>query len=397
MNLHKKKIYFDGKISHGFVSLYTGKTIVMIASGLLGLFLPIFIYNLFNQNFQYMALYFAIGHFLYTIVVTLGAIFLNKFGFRKALRISILFGAFYYTVFYFIKDDNLIYLIPLAIIVHLFFRLSYWLPYHVNFAKFTSQENRSKQVAIIQTTKTIMSIFLPIIAGFIISQFSFKILFVIAIILFLVSGIPYLTIPRTREKFSWTYLETWQKFFSKKYRKTILAFIADGAEVTTSVIIWPIFIYQLLQGDYLKVGAISTLIIGITVILQLVLGKVLDKRLKKEKVLKLGTIFYSFGWVIKIFIATALQIFVVGIYHNFMKIFTRIPFDTLTYEAAADQEHYVDEFTVLHEIAINIGKTLILILAIFGSMFFAFQWIFILAAVAAICLNLFSAKIKLYH
>jgi len=31
----REKIYFDGEISRGFASLYTAKTIVMVASGLL--------------------------------------------------------------------------------------------------------------------------------------------------------------------------------------------------------------------------------------------------------------------------------------------------------------------------------------------------------------------------
>jgi len=392
MNLFKKKIYFDGKISHGFVSLYTGKTIVMIAMGLLVLFLPIFIYNLFGKNFQYTALYFASGSFLYAIVVTLGAKFLNRFGFRRSLRISIFLGAAYYAVFYFIKEDNLIYLIPLAIIVHLLYRLSYWLPYHVNFAKFTSRTNRSRQVAAINATREIMGICLPLLAGFIIMRFGFDVLFVMAIILYLVSGISYITIPRTYEKFSWTYSVTWKKFFSKEYRKTAVAFMAMGVEETTTLIIWPIFIFQLLQGNYLKVGAISTFIIASTVILNLTLGRALDKKLKKEKVLKFGSILYSSGWVIKIFIATAFQIFVVGVYHNLMRVFARMPFEALAYETAADQGHYVDEFTVLREIAISIGKTAVLILAIFGSMFLAIQWVFVLAAIAAIAFNLLGKK-----
>lgn len=392
MILPKKKIYFDGRVSHGFVSLYTGKTIVMIAAGLLGLFLPIFIYNLFGKNFQYTALYFALGSFFYMVAVALGAKFLNTFGFRRSLRISIFLGAAYYAVFYFIKEDNLIYLIPLAIIVHLFYRLSYWLPYHVDFAKFTNRKNRSRQVAAIGATREIMGILLPLLAGFIIIKFGFDILFVMVIILHLVSGISYITIPRTYEKFSWTYLKTWQKFFSKEYRKTAVAFIAMGAEETTAMVIWPIFIYQLLQGDYLKVGAVSTFIIAATVILNLTLGRALDKKLKKEKVLKFGSIFYASGWVIKIFIVTALQIFVVGVYHNLMRVFTRMPFEALAYETAADQGHYVDEFTVLREIAINTGKTSVLILAVFGSMFLAIQWVFVLAAIAAIGFNLLGKK-----
>jgi len=396
MKLFNSKIYFDGKVSHGFVSLYTGKTIVMVASGLLGLFLPIFIYNLLGQNFQYTVLYFALGYFLYMCLVTLGAKFLNRFGFRRSLRLSIFLGAFYYIIFYFIQGDNLIYLIPATIIVLLVYRLFYWLPYHVDFAKFTSRRNRSRQVATINATREILGILLPIAAGLIITRFSFDVLFIIAVILFLISGIPYITIPHTREQFSWTFLETWKNFFSKKCRKTVLAFTAVGAEDATVIVIWPIFIFQLLEGNYLQVGALSTFVIGVTVILNLTLGRALDKKVPKEKVLKLGSIFYSSGWIIKIFITTALHIFVAGVYHNLMRIFTRMPFDTLAYEAAADQGHYVDEFTVLHEIAVNLGKTAILILAIIGSMFFAIQWVFVLAALASIAFNLLSTKIILY-
>jgi len=397
MDLFNSKKYFDGKVSHGFVSLYTGKTIIMIASGLLGLFLPIFIYDLFGQSFKYTALFFAFGYFLYMTFVIWGAKFLNKFGFRRSLRLSAFLGAFYYTIFYFLKEDNLIYLLPLAIITLLTYRLFYWLPYHVDFAKFTSRRNRGRQIATIKATREIMGIILPIAAGFIISRFGFDVLFIMAVILFLVSVIPYLSIPRTREKFTWTFLETWKNFFSKKCRKTILAFVAVGAEDATVIVIWPIFIFQLLEGNYLQVGALSTFIIAITVILNLTLGRALDKKIPKEKILKLGSIFYSSGWIIKIFISTAFQIFAAGVYHNLVRIFTRMPFDTLAYESAADQEHYVDEFTVLHEIAVNLGKTAILVIAIVSSLFFAIQWVFLLAALASIAFNFLSTKIILYR
>ena len=55
--------------------------------------------------------------------------------------------------------------------------------------------------------------------------------------------------------------------------------MANGAENAIGVIIWPIFIWQLLEGDYVKVGAISSLIVFVTIAMQLSVGKytVLDK------------------------------------------------------------------------------------------------------------------------
>ncbi len=172
----------------------------------------------------------------------------------------------------------------------------------------------------------------------------------------------------------------------------MLAYMADGAESVIGLIIWPIFIYQLLKGSYFQVGAISTLIIGITAIFQLFLGKFIDSGVKKEKVLKWGSIFYSLGWIIKVFIATAFHIFVVGVYHNVTRIFMRTPFDTLTYEIAADGGHYVDELTVLREMAIQFGKVLMIILVIIASFYLPIQWLFILAALAAILFNLLNKQ-----
>ena len=173
------KNYFDGKISRGFFSLYTAKIIVMIASGLLGIFLPIFLYNLFDKNFQYVVVYYGVAYLLYGIFVGLGAIFLNKFGFRRALRISTFLGALFYSIFYFIDKENLIYLIPFSILVITLYRLFYWLPYHIDFAKFTDRRDKAEAVSVISATRNIIGVFIPVIAGLIISRFNFDILFVI--------------------------------------------------------------------------------------------------------------------------------------------------------------------------------------------------------------------------
>jgi len=325
-----EKQYFDKPLSQGFVSLYTGRTIMMIGGAFLGLFLPVFLYELFNQNFVAVILYYGIGYFVYGITITFGAKFLNRFGFKKALQVSVILAALFYVIFYLIDSKNLEELIPLTIFIVILFRLFHWLPYHVDFAKFSDKKNRAKQVSFFSATRLALGIFIPLVAGFIVSRFGFSVLFIIAIILYFVSGIPFITIPRTREKFSWTTKQTWQQFFSKKRRKMVLAYMADGAENIVGLVVWPIFIYQLLNGDYFQIGALSTLIIGVTVVLQLFTGKYIDSKISKEKAVHWSSLFYSFGWIIKIFISTAFQIFIVGAYHSITSILLRTPFVYLT-------------------------------------------------------------------
>ena len=160
--------------------------------------------------------------------------------------------------------------------------MTYWLPYHIKFAQFTEKRNRGKQLSLMLATSSLLGVFAPIIAGTIITRLDFKVLFIIAIVLFLASGIPYITIPRTREKYTWSYVETWKQFFSKKNRTIVVPLIADGAENVVGMIIWPIFIFEILNGNYFEVGAISTFIIGVTIIVQLITGKYIDEKIWKR-------------------------------------------------------------------------------------------------------------------
>ncbi|MCK4386673.1 MAG: MFS transporter [Candidatus Pacebacteria bacterium] len=389
MKTSLEKKYFDGDISRDFITLYKSKAIIYIAMGLLGLYLPIFLYNLFGQNFQTVAWYYLIGCFMYGMTVMLGAQYLNKFGFRKALRTATFFGVLYYTLFYFTNAENFKILIPLTLIALLFYRLFYWIPYHVDFAKFTDKKNRGREISMLGATKNVAAIFTPLLAGFLIVKFSFSILFLIAIILYLLSIIPLFKISRTKEKFVWTVRETWQHFFSKERRREVLAFMADGAEGIIGILVWPIFMFQILNGDYLKLGAIATVITGITIFLQLIIGHYSDsdKKIGKKHILRFGSAFYALGWILKIFIATAFQIFIIDSYHKLMKIFMRIPFDAMVYEKAADEDHFIDEFTVIREMAVHIGRVIMLCFVIIISPFVSIQWIFILGAIAALSFN----------
>ncbi len=381
--------YLSGNVSPGFVSLYTGKAIMMFAGGLLGLFLPIFLFNLFDGDLTRVMLFYVVGSLAYALSVGYGVRILNWFGFRRSLIMSTFFGALFYVVFSFINKENALPLLALAIVVLTLNRISYWIPYIVDFAQFTDKKNRGKELGILGVTRDILGVLAPLVAGFILSRYNFTILFVITIILFLVKAIPYFLLPETHETYQWGYRETWRQFVDPRRRRAIIAFFADGAESTVALEVWPIFIYLILHGDYLKVGAVSTIIVAVTVALQLAVGRYVDlSQSNAVQALRTGTLFYSIGWVLKMFVLNTYHIFILGAYHGVVKIVMQIPFDALTYELAADSGHYVDEFTVLHEMAVHIGKALMALLVIAVAWFLPIQWTFLLAACASMALNM---------
>ncbi len=392
MNFKLKKRYFDGKIKSGFVALYSSKSIIRIAGGLFGIFLPIFLYGIFGNNFSKVAWYYIASDFSYIVLIPLGAILINHFGFRRALRASVFFGAFFYGTFYFTTESNVLLICVLSLTFLVLWRITHWIPYHVDFAKFTDAKNRGREVGLLEATTNVIGVITPFVAGLVISQLGFDTLFLIAVVIYLSSYIPLLTIPKTRENFSWGYFQTWKEFFSRKRRSNILAYMADGAENTVGAVVWPIFIFELLKGNYAEVGLISALITGTTIILQILMGKYADKKFSKAKFIHFGSVLYSLGWILKIFVATSFQIFIIDAYHKLMKIFLRIPFDALSYEIAADEGHFVDEYTVIHEMALSFGRVVAMLLIIAVAMFSNLNIAFVIAALSSIVLNFLRAK-----
>ncbi|MCD4761220.1 hypothetical protein K8R42_04970, partial [bacterium] len=78
------------------------------------------------------------------------------------------------------------------------------------------------------------------------------------------------------------------------------------------------------------------------------------------------------------------HIFLSSIYHTLAIIVLRTSLDTLVYEKAADRGHYIDEYTLIKEMSISIGRVIALLIIAGLLLFFPLQATFILAAVLAL-------------
>jgi len=381
-----EELYLKTKLQPGLVSVYSNRLIQQIGAGLLGLFLPIFLYGFFDFSIQKVIYFYLALYALFGILVPFGAMMMSKIGLKISMIIGSLFFVGYF-VFLFMLSNNMFFAIFLAIASGVLFRIFYWVPYHTELAKLGHRKSRGKELALLFSVSTLVSVFLPIIAGAILNKFDFSVLFLIAIIITGVSIFPILFLKPVKEKFTYSYFQTFKELFKKKNRKLLLSCIGDGAEFVVGLVIWPIFIFQILNGNYLSVGIVSSLIILFTIILRLLIGDLTDRK-SKRGIIKAGSIFHALGWIGKIFIASAFQIFVVSAYHSFTAIIVKTPFLTLLYEQAADRGHYVDEYTVLKEIALNIGRVLTLFLLLILLSFTGLTFAFVIAAFASLLINL---------
>lgn len=400
-NLHAR---FVGKnLTQNFRMVFFSRITINSATQLMGLFLPIFLYQFFDLSLWSVIFYYLIVDLLYANLVVFGCKrIMNKIGIKKSLQLSVFFGAAYYVVFFFINrfvlpgdlltDINSWWWMLPAILFSLLFRLSHWIPFHTNLAKLTEKTVRAGQLSLMEATMMILGAVMPIVAGLVLDYLGYEILFLMAISIYFISLIPFSSLPKVEEKFVWSLRKTWRKFLSKKMRPSVLAYMGDGAESVAGSVIWPIFIWQLLEGNYFQVGAISSLIILVTITLQILFGNLLDKIPNRRKFLRYGTFFYALGWVLKALIGSAFQVFLFSTYHNLSRVFSRTSFDALNYDIAADQGHYVDEYTVVREMAILFGKVIMSIFIIIILPYFSLRYVFVLAALASLAMSLLKQE-----
>ena len=381
------KDWREAKLSSALDFLYANRILQDLAGGLLGIFLPILLYKAFDSSLYKTGVFYLIGWAIWFFVAPLGAKVMSRIGMKRSLIISVLVGwSWYFLANKFLQDSSLVWL-GLMIVAITVERMFYWIPYHTDFAKFTNKKMRGRQMTFLYSLSALLHIFLPFISGEILTYYGFGILFSAALVVYLLSVIPLFFIPDIRETYSFSYLQTYRELFRRIHRRLLFSYGADGMQNVVGMVVWPLFIWLLLDKNYQAVGLISSFIIFANVILTLLMGDFVDK-LDKRRLLRWGSVFNSLGWIFKMFVGTGFQVFIASTYHGFANIVMRTPYEVMMYEKAADSGHYIDEYTVLRELSLTLGRVLmvgVLFLVFFltGSLVYPF----LVAALAALVVS----------
>jgi len=377
--------YQRTRISKGLALLYTNRTLSSVAGSLLALFLPVFWYIHFDLSLITVLLLYVWNFGLQMFMVIPGAKLMSKLGIRRSIIFSTPFICAFYATLYF-AEVNILLMALLAYFFVNIYKAMYWVPYHTSFASFSHSGRRGRQMALLTLVSDTIQIFVPLVSSFLIVTFGFNYLFILVLIIQILSVVPLITLPAVNESFTWSTRKTVQEVFAKKNRTMFWAYFGDGMQSMVGSVIWPIFIWLLFNESYESVGLVTALVILVSMILRLVIGDLTDKY-DQNKILRAGTVLYSIGWLFKIFVATAFHVFIISAYHNLAAIIMRTPFDASMYDQSADWGHFMDEYTVVREMTLNIGRVVALGLMIVLAIYLPINYTFIIAAVSSLLMN----------
>ncbi len=365
---------------------------MQIGIGIFGIFGTIFFYEKFGNSILKVLVLYALHYFLFVIVTHVGAKLIGRIGMKKMMIIAVLFFTLS-VVSRFMWEGNPALWLVVFFFAFAVYKMLYWIPYHVEFASFTDKKMRGKQMAVFSNVSQGVLALTPLIGGFILSISGYEMLFLIASVIIFISVIPLFYIKETKEKYVWSAPKLVEKMLSRKYRGVVVSEIGNGVQNAVGSVVWPIFIFLVLDGDYLSVGAISSITIVAIIALGFVVGTLIDKW-GRARVLKIGSALYTTGWIFKVFVGTGFGVFLSDIYHNFGKVVNKLSFDTSVYDHAADEGHFIDEITVLKETSLLLGKGAMFIASIFIISMLGITATFLFAAIASIFMTLITREAK---
>jgi len=381
-------IYFKEEVSKSLLNIYKHRFISFLANGFFGVFSIFFLYKILGESLQNLALFFSATSLGYILLMPFLRHLVNKIGFKKVLILGWVINIFIMlTYFLLAKYNGSYFLLTLLIILPIFFRVTYWVPYHTMVADTSTKSDRAKTLSVFSMLANVIGIFMPVLAGYLAENFGYEWLFLLGIIFTVIALFPLMSLESMGEKITWKSKDFFKKFINPKDKKFALAVFARGLETSVGIVVWPIFIFELLKGNLLEVGILSSVITIFVIIINIIQGKITDDKNLKKKFVKYGSWLYSFGWFLKIFGTTAFYIFIIDVYHRITSVFSFTPFDALVYDHIADKGHLLDENTILKEMTLHGGKVTGFLLIAFTSSFIDLNYLFFIAIIGTLLLS----------
>ena len=329
--------------------IYISAALRSFAVSLIALFIPLYLHVeqgfSINQTLQFFIFYSVI----LAISAPLAAKFSSKFGLKHSILLSVPLYLSFILTLYLLP----VWAIPLPIIAGLLGSsiAFYWMGLHMVFHHASNQKHRGEEVGKRTGISILATMTGPLIGGFLIKYAGFKVVFVLASLILLSAA---LFLFLSKEDYI-NYEFNFKTLFDKEHWQYPLVFMARGMRVMAAGVVWPLFIFVILN-DYLSLGFIGFLLSALSAVLVLIIGKFSDHN-DKRKIVWWVTGFESVSWFLRAFVATVGQVIGVTIFGGITYGAMESPLGALEYDNANGT---IAPYFVGREMYICLGRILLL-------------------------------------
>jgi len=225
----------------------------------------------------------------------------------------------------------------------------------------------------------------PLIGGIIAAR-SFTLLYIVGAVTMVVGTAPLFLTKDQYPGFSFNAGD----LFSVSKTGTLISFGSYAIESSIGRILWPIFVVMTVISVQ-TTGFLTTVSLIASLFVIYVSGRLTDN-IDRLKLLRISSIFYSVGWLGRLFANSSFKIFLIDSYKNASEVLLQIPWSAHSYDLAKKKNYF--SFIVGREIWYNITRVLFfpLLILVFIYSSNPFMISFFIAAVVSLGYGLIKKK-----
>lgn len=323
-----------------------------------GIFIPIYLLTI-GFSIPRMILFFAVTHVSGLLLTVLIIKLSQKYGVIHIWRYRVIFRVLYLLLITLLNFYTIPW-IPIAILggANIFW---YWIPFNILSAKNLKEGHSGKLVANIKISSKIASIIAPILTVLFIFLKGFWVSFIIAALITIVQFFIMNKIDEMLHTFDFSFKNV--KNILKENKKYFIGEVFENSGKETDWL-WPIVTFLQL-GTIASVGAVGVLLnIGV-ILSSLMIGRSIDKNSKTlATLLKVGAFINAMIWILRYFVNTNIQIYLITILAGITSVLFALPFNALMFQRTQTSGL---EMVLVRELPVVLGRIILFSLVILFS------------------------------
>lgn len=244
------------------------------------------------------------------------------------------------------------------------------IPFDVDFSKIKHKAHGGKELGYVKIMEKIGGIAGPFVGGIIATLFGGQYLFLTAIVMLFVGGLPLLKTKepvKTHQKFNLGSLDL------KRMKRDLLSFIPYGIELTVTGSLWPLYLALFVLASstaYAGLGILASLSLVASMAAAFIIGKLIDKH-RGRQLLRVSATSNAILHLVRPFITTYPAALLVNLSNEGATAGYQMPYTKGMYDAVDSMPEHRTAYFVMMEMTDSATKALFWLSLVFISGLFS--------------------------
>ena len=310
-------------------SLYLTHSILHFGLGMMGIFVPIYIFQL-TGNFLYLPAFYGTASVAALVSLLFGSGIVARLGAHRSVLLANFFRVLNLSMLLLAPR------FPPLIFASAAFEglvvVTYWVTYHAVFTVSGRGGNYGREIAWMGIFISVMAALAPLFGGLVVSGLGFPALYGLGMLIILLSSIP---IFKMEDHLGFRRIpagEIMQETLAPSWRPMLVGFLGNRLEIIFATVFWPLFAFGILKS-FTGLGAIASVFTVFGVFFMIAAGQAVDT-LGRRRVLPVSVLLLTPFWLATGFVSSGLILAILNGYRGAVAPFYSISVEALFYRLA---------------------------------------------------------------